>query len=447
MELTLKASKDNTMDAHVGHSLTQGRVTIGRDKSNDLVLAAESVSGFHAALIVEGGSCALIDLGSTNGTYVNGERLSGKKELKAWDLIRFGHQEFELVDPAGRRATKVQPVISDAVIESKTLAADKQPRNAKPLVDAAAGHLLCTSPEGPAKIVLQSQISVGRAPDNTVVLGVTTISANHARITVEKDSVTVTDLGSSNGTFVNGKPIQQSAIKHGDELAFDTVKYRVVMYKQADEPAQLAKTKVRAAISDTQLNPSVAAAAALGADANATRLETPSIASGVNTAPSGRASADVNATRQQSAYKVPPPPPPPQRNQHAGATNAYPWQPAQTTSWMLYSFKGRLTRQPFIIANIVIGLLLLLSNDLFIEAGLRRQHLTFFSLFLVNIFLIWAYLAVSAKRFHDLNHSAWLLLLNLIPYAGYFIVLIYGGLVKGVEYDNQYGPNPYTEDG
>src|SRR3954471_355957 len=75
--------------------------TVGREGC-DIVLADPEVSRRHAALrIIEGGA-AVEDFGSTNGTFVNEERVQGVRQLSDGDVVRFGNTEWEL--RAGARA-------------------------------------------------------------------------------------------------------------------------------------------------------------------------------------------------------------------------------------------------------------------------------------------------------------------------------------------------------
>jgi hypothetical protein len=72
------------------------RYKIGRDRGNHIHLNFEKLSRFHALLDVSEEACALEDTGSTNGTFVNGERLQAEMAvtLKDGDRVRFGDQEF-----------------------------------------------------------------------------------------------------------------------------------------------------------------------------------------------------------------------------------------------------------------------------------------------------------------------------------------------------------------
>ncbi len=92
-------------------TLEGDQLTIGRDSTNEIVINDAEVSRRHARLTFQGGKYVLEDLGSTNGTFVNGQRLSGPRVLKAGEVVSFGEQivlVFEAVslDPG---ATMVSP--------------------------------------------------------------------------------------------------------------------------------------------------------------------------------------------------------------------------------------------------------------------------------------------------------------------------------------------------
>ncbi|MBN1425083.1 FHA domain-containing protein [Candidatus Fermentibacteria bacterium] len=69
---------------------------VGRTDDNDIVLAHGHVSRRHAKFTVEGESLWLEDLGSTNGTMVNGRRIQGKVQLRFTDSVSFGDIPFDL---------------------------------------------------------------------------------------------------------------------------------------------------------------------------------------------------------------------------------------------------------------------------------------------------------------------------------------------------------------
>jgi len=67
-------------------------ISIGRDASNDISVNDAEVSRRHARMTLQGGKFVLEDLGSTNGTYVNGQRLTGPRVLKTGEVVALGEQ-------------------------------------------------------------------------------------------------------------------------------------------------------------------------------------------------------------------------------------------------------------------------------------------------------------------------------------------------------------------
>jgi predicted component of type VI protein secretion system len=97
--------------------LEGSQLNIGRDSSNEIVINDAEVSRRHARLTFQGGKYVLEDLGSTNGTFVNGQRLAGPRVLKAGEVISLGEQivlvyEVTTNDPG---ATMVSPRAAAAV--------------------------------------------------------------------------------------------------------------------------------------------------------------------------------------------------------------------------------------------------------------------------------------------------------------------------------------------
>ena len=74
------------------------QLTIGRDSTNGVAINDAEVSRKHARLMFQGGKYVLEDLGSTNGTFVNGQRLAGPIVLKSGDVISLGEQIVLMYD-------------------------------------------------------------------------------------------------------------------------------------------------------------------------------------------------------------------------------------------------------------------------------------------------------------------------------------------------------------
>jgi pSer/pThr/pTyr-binding forkhead associated (FHA) protein len=65
---------------------------------------------------------------------------------------------------------------------------------------------------------LGTGVTIGRLPDNAVIIDNPAVSGHHARVYLDGNQVIVEDLHSTNGTFVNGRPITRQVLQHGDEL-------------------------------------------------------------------------------------------------------------------------------------------------------------------------------------------------------------------------------------
>jgi pSer/pThr/pTyr-binding forkhead associated (FHA) protein len=63
-----------------------------------------------------------------------------------------------------------------------------------------------------------SGLTIGRLPDNAVMIDNPAVSGHHARVFQEGDAVVLEDLRSTNGTFVNGRPVTRHVLRHGDEV-------------------------------------------------------------------------------------------------------------------------------------------------------------------------------------------------------------------------------------
>ncbi|KFB66386.1 phospholipase D-like domain-containing protein [Candidatus Accumulibacter vicinus] len=87
------------IDTLVRHEIRAGITTIGRAKENDFVISDALVSRLHAQIRLDGDRCTIRDLGSGNGTFLNGERIDRETRLRPGDVVRIAEsQEFRLLE-------------------------------------------------------------------------------------------------------------------------------------------------------------------------------------------------------------------------------------------------------------------------------------------------------------------------------------------------------------
>jgi pilus assembly protein CpaF len=86
--------------------LNKPSIFIGRAQENDLILPVPSVSKRHARLLIKDGRYVLMDLGSTNGTFVNGKQINGPVVVKPGDRISIGEFELSLILPQQKPVTQ-----------------------------------------------------------------------------------------------------------------------------------------------------------------------------------------------------------------------------------------------------------------------------------------------------------------------------------------------------
>ena len=85
---------------------------------------------------------------------------------------------------------------------------------------------------------LGSGVTIGRLPDNAMIIDNPAVSGHHARVLLEGQQVVLEDLRSTNGTFVNGRPITRHVLQHGDEVLVG--KHSIVFDQNAVEPQPVA---------------------------------------------------------------------------------------------------------------------------------------------------------------------------------------------------------------
>ena len=195
----------------------QSPVRIGREPGSTILFsgdAAKVVSSRHAELRFEGGGWVLADLGSRNGTYLNGSRLaaSATAPIKVGDVIRLGESGPEL------RVTAVAEGLEATLPEHPAM-------ESKPPEVRSYGVTLLAAATGKRFEARGTRIRLGRGSECEVQpveagQGETIVSRVHAELTVgPSGGLVLRDAESKNGTYLNGDRITRAMpVRLGDKI-------------------------------------------------------------------------------------------------------------------------------------------------------------------------------------------------------------------------------------
>ncbi|GMT96956.1 hypothetical protein KH5H1_10750 [Corallococcus caeni] len=263
-------------------------ITIGRQEGNTIRLTERNVSRRHARLVRLNGHVVLEDLGSYNGTRINGERVAGQLPLKEGDLIQIGDYDLALqvegaanaAAPTGAITAKVPasrrpepeeeddrggPAPRDTMVDGEDEAEDPdeedgdepghtpvsaearrnatsiirmdqmeadRPRRVERVPEDEQPRLLVLAPaefKGQEYDCNRTELRIGRTSENDVALDHRSLSRTHAKIVREETGEwRVIDMQSANGLTVNGESYAQATLAHGDVIEMGHVKLRFV---------------------------------------------------------------------------------------------------------------------------------------------------------------------------------------------------------------------------
>jgi pSer/pThr/pTyr-binding forkhead associated (FHA) protein len=193
--------------------LGKASVTLGRATTNDIVLDEGRVSRSHARLECGPSGCQIVDLGSSNGTRVNGLRVE-RAVLQPGDVVGIGSAQLRYVDAAIPEDAGLTVIDSEAdldkCIECESLPMSVSETGVPRLVVFTAGRTW----ELPLDAV--DRVTIGRTDENQIVLEHTKVSRRHAEVVRKGDSFLLRDLGSTNGTWLQGERVGEAFLQNSD---------------------------------------------------------------------------------------------------------------------------------------------------------------------------------------------------------------------------------------
>ncbi len=195
MEALMLCYRDEPLRAF---TLGASPIEVGRGASCDIVVHDEAVAERHALLVARGGGVLVYDLRATGRPTV------GARPLVAEEPLALGRHTLCRLPEVPTRphapATRTEPVVA--------VRGDSE----------ALALVVGRGPEARRLALEGRPVAVGSAPDNDLVLLDRTVSAHHCRLEPCADGIAVRDLGSRNGTWIDGLRVERARLGVGGQL-------------------------------------------------------------------------------------------------------------------------------------------------------------------------------------------------------------------------------------
>lgn len=260
--------------------INRDEFAIGRDSRNHLVLGDRQVSKFHCTLYRREGAHFIKDLGSSNGTLVNGIKAEGEVPVATGDRVRVGPYELifamegeelalpprpttldGITPPPGAKGGRGDTTTSKQIARGDAAAATAGPaRRAVEIAEpttpmdisgeiastystseggTSSGRAYLEIIDGDGKghmITIGSRgLTIGAGSRNHLVLDDPFVSRQHARVDRESERYLVRDLGSTNGIRVDGQDVAESVLEDGTRLQVGGV---LMVFRWPASPAE-----------------------------------------------------------------------------------------------------------------------------------------------------------------------------------------------------------------
>ncbi|HWH04447.1 MAG TPA: FHA domain-containing protein [Gemmatimonadales bacterium] len=250
------------------YAVTGASLVFGREAGCDVVVTGKDVSRRHAEILTTPKGYMVVD-SSTNGTYVNDEKIEGQRLLMRADVIKIGDEQFRFYadtapavqappsPPAGPAASSPQaapqtsppPSGAGHRLNNTSFGMAAAPRPSATVPNTPAGSpapaamgnfLFRTGPlKGQRYQIKTPVLNIGRADYNDLVLADASVSTSHAKLQRREGVWMLVDLDSTNGTFVDGEKVQgESPLSPGVMVRFGDVQ---AVFEPTDDAMGTAK--------------------------------------------------------------------------------------------------------------------------------------------------------------------------------------------------------------
>lgn len=176
--------------------------SVGRSKSNDIVLTEPSVSRFHAVIARKKQYWTITDTFSKAGIYIGGRKVDRRQVLEDGDAINIGGVNFQF-NCAEALSVQTRNAMRTSVRQAN--------RN--------VAYAVLVDVETKRPVYLKKRdVLIGRGPECDIHLPFETVSHEHARIHHTSRGWALSDLDSHNGTKLNGRLIDEPQLIFDDDM-------------------------------------------------------------------------------------------------------------------------------------------------------------------------------------------------------------------------------------
>ncbi len=196
--------------------LNDGINRIGSAPDSQVRLNLPDIAPVHCELSLQGAGVTLRIPDPSLKITLNGKPVHGVMALRSNDVLGIGSVQARFVVVEVARGLSAPEGEADSGSTRLRLAVPKFVLRG--VSGAAFGK----------NYPVPNQVIIGRAPECDISIASDEISRKHAQVKPVSDGLSVEDLGSSNGTYINGARVQQGILRPGDELRLDTIRFLLV---------------------------------------------------------------------------------------------------------------------------------------------------------------------------------------------------------------------------
>ena len=216
--------------------LSPGSNRIGSAADAQVVLLQPGIASLHCEISVQGETATLSIPDPAQPVTVNGRPATGTMALRPGDLIGIGSVQARVV-----AVEKVAATVQRAAAVDDSGATKVRMAIPRFVLRGVSGAAFGKTYPVPGPVV------IGRQQDCDIAVASEEISRRHAQVKPTADGLMVEDLGSANGTFINGKRVQTGLMRPGEELRLDTIRFLLVAPGMEMPATQRAPAPVSAA--------------------------------------------------------------------------------------------------------------------------------------------------------------------------------------------------------